>query len=169
MFIGGNNIVPIVFIPPVSQEGGWWHCQGYRWLEGSEDHCEADHPKQTGSGMSSLTLKAAFTLKGNDFHLDLFKHSICGSGKSTASKILQLMFLCMKLKRGTGFPMACKWVWDLISVGFCFSFAVCYKGYKIKFHYWEPVADLVICSYYKRSNSQQNRLCCNALIGSLFL
>lgn len=45
-----SQLSPFLFISSVSQESWWRHCQGHRWLEGPEDHREADHPEQTGSG-----------------------------------------------------------------------------------------------------------------------
>ena len=42
--------INFLFFSSVSQESWWRHCQGHRWLEGPEDHREADHPEQTGSG-----------------------------------------------------------------------------------------------------------------------
>ena len=36
--------------PPesVSKKGWFWHCQGKRWLEGSEDNSETNHSEHTG-------------------------------------------------------------------------------------------------------------------------
>lgn len=44
------SAIAFLFFLSVSQESWWRHCQGHRWLEGPEDHREADHPEQTGSG-----------------------------------------------------------------------------------------------------------------------